>query len=87
MSSIKGVTWLPVPPSRDASAGVRSVIALVLVRVSTTLAQLAGRIGHPPRAAVRADPRLEFHADAGAPDGALYADGELVGWLRGVRRL
>jgi hypothetical protein len=30
---------------------------------------------------------LEFYADAGAPEGALYLDGELVGWIPGVRRL
>jgi hypothetical protein len=30
---------------------------------------------------------LEFHADAGALEGALYVDGELVGYLPGVRRL
>jgi hypothetical protein len=31
-------------------------------------------------------PQLEFHADAGAPEGALYVDGEYVGQLD-VRRL
>jgi hypothetical protein len=30
---------------------------------------------------------LEFHAEAGAPEGALYADGELVALLPGVNRL
>ena len=29
---------------------------------------------------------VEFHAEAGAPEGALYIDGELVGYLE-VRRL
>jgi hypothetical protein len=34
------------------------------------------------------DALLEFHADAGAPEGgALYLDGRLVGWLDGVNRL
>lgn len=32
-------------------------------------------------------PRLEFHADAGAPEGALYVDGLLFGHLPGVKRL
>jgi hypothetical protein len=31
--------------------------------------------------------QLEFHAEAGAPEGALYLDGELVGRLPGVTRL
>jgi hypothetical protein len=30
---------------------------------------------------------VEFHAEAGAPEGALYVDGELVGRLPGVTRL
>ncbi len=32
-------------------------------------------------------PELEFYAEAGAPEGALYLDGELVGHLPGVSRL
>jgi hypothetical protein len=32
------------------------------------------------------DVSVEFHAEAGAPEGALYVDGELVGYLE-VRRL
>ncbi len=31
--------------------------------------------------------RLEFHAESGAPEGALYVDGQLVAHLAGVRRL
>jgi hypothetical protein len=30
---------------------------------------------------------LEFHAEAGAPEGALYVDGRFVGHIVGVRRL
>ena len=30
---------------------------------------------------------LEFYAEAGAPEGALYADGQLIAQLDGVRRL
>ena len=32
-------------------------------------------------------PVLEFHAEAGAPEGALYVDGRRVGVLPGVTRL
>jgi hypothetical protein len=35
----------------------------------------------PPAAA------REFHAEAGAPEGALYVDGQLIGHLQGVPRL
>lgn len=34
-----------------------------------------------------ADARLEFHAEAGAPEGALYLDGQRIGVLPGVTRL
>ena len=30
---------------------------------------------------------LEFHAEAGAPEGALYVNGQLVGHVTGVTRL
>jgi hypothetical protein len=32
-------------------------------------------------------PVLEFHAEAGAPEGALFVDGVRVGVIHGVRRL
>jgi hypothetical protein len=35
----------------------------------------------------RARSHLEFYAEAGAPEGALYADGQLMAQLDGVRRL
>jgi hypothetical protein len=35
----------------------------------------------------RARHHLEFYAEAGAPEGALYADGQLVAQLDGVQRL
>jgi hypothetical protein len=41
----------------------------------------------PEHAEAATDPLLEFHAEAGAPEGALYVDGQLVGTLPGVTRL
>ncbi|MDR7269953.1 hypothetical protein J2X20_002611 [Pelomonas saccharophila] len=35
----------------------------------------------------RARSHLEFYAEAGAPEGALYVDGKLTAQLEGVRRL
>lgn len=73
------------PPSveetlrRAASAGLR--------KASAALVRLSRRIGRPVPARPTDQPRLEFHADAGAPEGALYVDGKLVGWVIGVRRL
>jgi hypothetical protein len=66
----------------------RSVAAASLQSASAVLARLARRLAVP--APVVAEPRppvLEFYADAGAPEGALYLDGQLVGWVPGVRRL
>ena len=49
-------------------------------KLKTTLAPTA------PAAPVR-EPHLEFYLEAGAPEGALYLDGKLVGWVPGVKRL
>lgn len=35
----------------------------------------------------RAPRHLEFYAEAGAPEGALYVDGQLTAQLDGIRRL
>ena len=62
-----------------AAVSLRSASA-ALARLSRRLAQPAGRVSHPA-------PQLEFYAEAGAPEGALYLDGKLVGFVPGVRRL
>ncbi len=48
---------------------------------------MAQRLLHAEAAAPAAEPLLEFHAEAGAPEGALYVNGQLVGHLKGVSRL
>jgi hypothetical protein len=87
MSSIKysraGVVEAPRPACeaalRLAAIGLRSASA-ALARLSRRIARPAGRIGRPA-------PQLEFYAEAGAPEGALYLDGKFVGWVSGVQRL
>jgi hypothetical protein len=64
---------------RAVAMGLRSASA-VLARLSRRLAKRRARVAHSL-------PVLEFYAEAGAPEGALYLDGQLVGWIRGVRRL
>ncbi len=64
---------------RFAAVALRGASA-ALARWSRRLAQPAGRVG-------RNAPQLEFYAESGAPEGALYLDGQLVGWVSGVRRL
>ena len=88
MSSLKKafpVHRAAAPPAPGELA--RHAAAGLLATASTALARLAAALDPiEPAAAVRA-PCVEYHADAGAPEGALYVDGKLVGWLRGVRRL
>jgi hypothetical protein len=84
MSSLKELRW-ESPPSHRASPG-RLTLAVLLHGASALLSRLAAALASVPPAA-RSDPRFEFHAEAGAPEGALYVDGKLVGWLPGVSRL
>lgn len=62
----------------------RDLAAELLRAASRTLDRLALRLARQ-----EAEPAvdLEFHAEAGAPEGALYVNGLLVGYLPGVRRL
>jgi len=68
-------------PLREFAARVLRAASRALARLSR---QLAAR--HAARRA-QPVPELEFYAEAGAPEGALYIDGELVGHLPGVTRL
>ena len=73
--------WSPTP------SALRRLAALVLRSASIALGQLARQLGRPLRRAPALPPVLEFYAEAGAPEGALYVDGQLVGHLPGVTRL
>jgi hypothetical protein len=67
----------------------RRVLAHLLRSASAALARQARDVARPLHARQRRsqhDVSVEFHAEAGAPEGALYVDGELVGYLE-VRRL
>ena len=64
----------------------RRLAAALLSGASALLARLAARL-HVAERPPAPDPQLEFHAEAGAPEGALYVDGQLVGRLFGVTRL
>lgn len=78
--------WSVAPPSTGAG---RQVLAAALHLTSGLLAALARRLGTtaPGSAPVDLPAVLEFYAEAGAPEGALYVDGQLVGRLPGVTRL
>lgn len=65
----------------------RRLAAAALRSASRGLAHLARRLRTGARAEPVRAPVLEFYAEAGAPEGALYVDGKLVGHLPGVTRL
>ena len=69
-----------------APRGARSWAATVLRAASRSLDALAGRLALAA-APAPTERVLEFHGDAGAPEGALYVNGELVGHVLGVTRL
>jgi hypothetical protein len=68
-------------PLRHAAATALRLASLMLTRLSQRL-----READRHRRAQRPS-ELEFYAEAGAPEGALYIDGDFVGHLPGVRRL
>jgi hypothetical protein len=86
MTSLKEVpAWCEDAPS-PAKAAALALAAALLASASAVLARLSARMV-APRAPLESDPRFEFYAEAGAPEGALYVDGRFVGWLPGVSRL
>jgi hypothetical protein len=78
--------WATQAPVRPSRRFARLLAAALLHSASRVLARAAERLSAPRRPHVPPQ-MLEFHADAGAPEGALYADGELVALLPGVTRL
>lgn len=87
MIRIKPEAWqLPAGPIAS-SERARSAAAWALRAASQALDKLARQIVVAPLAAQPRDPKIEFHAESGAPEGALYVDGQLVGWIEGIQRL
>lgn len=67
----------------------RRLVAHLLHRASAARARRAREVARPlhaRRQSARHPVCLEFHAEAGAPEGALFVDGEFVGYVD-VRRL
>jgi len=76
-------------PYDDAPPGerrARDLLALLLQMASRALGLWAERVAMREHVALAA-PVIEFHGEAGAPEGALYVDGQLVGHVLGVNRL
>ena len=77
-------------PWTETGAGdqrLRRLAAASLRITSVALGRLARRLGRQGRIPDRTAPVFEFYAEAGAPEGALYIDGRLVGHINGVSRL
>ena len=87
MSSLKDLRWSPVAPQHPLSEAACRLVAIGLRRASAVLARLSRRLARPVVRVMQPEPQLEFYAEAGAPEGALYLDGKLVGWVSGVTRL
>lgn len=81
----------PRPPRLYAPlAPLAPLAARALGASSRLLGRLAARLSATtaaPPFGRELPPVLEFYADASAPEGALYLNGELVGTLPGVTRL
>lgn len=88
MTRIKTWDWHGAPAPQRLPRRIRTLCAWVLAAASVALDRLAQRLAEPDAIAVPSGRhQIEFHAMSGAPEGALYVDGKLVGWLEDVRRL
>ena len=87
MTPLKSPDWTSVGPPGALVDALRRVLADSLRSGSALLARLARKMSRPARQTRATEPHIEFYAEAGASEGALYLDGRLVGWVAGVRRL
>jgi hypothetical protein len=87
MSSLKYHGSSVLDPQGPAAQTARRLAAAALRSASATLARLSRRLAQSPVRLRQSEPQLEFYAEAGAPEGALYLEGKLVGWVTGVKRL
>lgn len=77
---------LPLALAPPAAWRARRLLARLLMTASRLLGLLAAHL-MTRSAPEPADLVIEFHGDAGAPEGALYVNGQLVGHVLGVSRL
>ena len=83
---IKSLPWSYYPAEHALEHRLRHAVTGILRGTSRILSRLARRLAS--KKARHADiGHLEFYAEAGAPEGAVYADGLLVGYVTGVTRL
>ena len=75
------------PWVRHGPSATRQAVAWALLAASAALDRMAHRLAMPASEPDSSLQEIEFYAQAGAPEGALYVDGQFVGWLPGVQRL
>lgn len=81
------VPWALAPSPLHPATAWRRRAAHGLRCLGLRCVRVARRWMHAGPAPEPASAHLEFHAEAGAPEGALYVDGQRVGTLPGVTRL
>jgi len=84
LKTLRASVTEPRSPAFDAAL---QLAAVGLRSASAMLTRLSHRLVRPAVRSRQTVPQLEFYSEAGAPEGALYLDGQLVGWVAGVRRL
>jgi hypothetical protein len=82
----KLLAW-PAAPAAWPTPLWRRATALVLRKAGRALDRLGRRLSAHTVRTTGEDPVLEFYAEAGAPEGALFINGQRVGVLPGVTRL
>ena len=87
MPSLKTLHRSVIEPRHSAFEAARRAAAISLHSASALLTRLSHRLACPAVRGRQTVPQLEFYAEAGAPEGALYLDGQFVGWVAGVKRL
>jgi hypothetical protein len=83
----KSIRWVLQPTVPFPGRVVRRLVARGLRQAGALLARLSRRLSGAAIPAEQDSVFFEFHAEAGAPEGALYIDGVRVGSLPGVTRL
>ena len=83
----KSFRWVLQPTAPFPGAPARRFAARCLRQVGALLARLSRRLARESGAGAQESAFFEFHAEAGAPEGALFVDGVRVGTLPGVTRL
>ena len=84
---IKSLPWSYHPAEHALEHRLRHTVAAVLRGASLMLSRLARRVAASKKVNPPGISHLEFYAEAGAPEGAIFADGLLVGYVTGLKRL